>query len=107
MDSTDSGRSLTNTTNTKGPRTLPCGMPDKTSLNSDSVPFTTTRCFRRERKSLIQDRTSPSLHNQTICGEVVRGVPFQMPLQNQETQYLWPLTHLSLLSISQWRLKDL
>ena len=30
--------------NSKGPRTVPCGTPDTTGVQSDLTPFTTTRC---------------------------------------------------------------
>ena len=31
--------------NNKGPKTVPCGTPDKTGAQSDFAPFTTTRCW--------------------------------------------------------------
>ena len=42
-----------------GPRTLPCGMPEITSLHPDSSPSTMAFCVRFERKLRIQPNIFP------------------------------------------------
>ena len=49
-----SGKSLMNTRNNTGPRTLPWGIPLVTSFQDDCEPFTITLCSLAERNSLIQ-----------------------------------------------------
>ena len=44
LDLVNSGRSFTYRTNSKGPRTDPCGIPDVTLCQFDSFLFTATFC---------------------------------------------------------------
>ena len=47
--------------NNKGPRTVPCGTPDKTGAQSDFTPFTTTRCCLKQRKESIHFNVLPPI----------------------------------------------
>ena len=38
--------------NNKGPRTVPWGTPDKTGVQSDFTPFTTTCCLKQRKESV-------------------------------------------------------
>ena len=54
-----SGKSLTNTIKSTGPRTVPCGMPLPTGVQSETLPLTTTRCFLPVRNERSHSRSSP------------------------------------------------
>ena len=54
LDLTQSGRSLMNSKNSNGPRTVPCGTPLMTGMFSDAAPSTKACCVRSVRKPLIQ-----------------------------------------------------
>jgi hypothetical protein len=47
-------KSLMKMRNRMGPRTLPCGTPDSTSVHEEYLPFSTTLCFRPVSQLLIQ-----------------------------------------------------
>ena len=49
-----SGKSFMYNTKGRGPRTVPCGIPDVTSCQFDSFPFTATFCLLLEMKASIQ-----------------------------------------------------
>ena len=49
-----SGKSFMYNTKNRGPRTVPCGIPDVTSCQFDSFPFTATFCLLFEMKASIQ-----------------------------------------------------
>ena len=53
-DRVKSGKSFTYNTKSRGPRTDPCGIPDVTSCQFDSFPFTATFCLLSEMKTSIQ-----------------------------------------------------
>ena len=46
--------------NNKGPRTVPWGS-DKTGAQSDLTPFTTTRCYLKQRKESINFNVLPQI----------------------------------------------
>ena len=56
-----------------GPRTVPCGTPDVTSVVSDRAPLTETRCLRFDRKDVIQ-----------VC--VLPVIPYEVSLDRRR---LW------------------
>ena len=47
--------------NNKGPRTVPCGTPDKTGAQSDFTPFTITRFCLKHRKESIHFNVLPPI----------------------------------------------
>ena len=47
--------------NNKGPRMVPCGVPEVTRDQTEQDPLTTTRCFRPTRKCLSQSSREPSM----------------------------------------------
>ena len=53
------GRSLINIRKMIGPRTVPCGTPERTGDQSDEDPFNTTRCRLPVRKSWSHMRSFP------------------------------------------------
>ena len=57
--SMQSGRSFINTMNSTGPKTVPCGVPLPTAVQSEMLPFTMTRCFLSIRKEQSHSRRSP------------------------------------------------
>ena len=48
------GKSFMYNTKSRGPMTVPCGIPDVTSCQFDSFPFTATFCLLYEMKASIQ-----------------------------------------------------
>ena len=52
--------SLMKMRNSRGPSTLPCGTPDKTSIQDENDPFSTTRCTLSPSQSPIHFSTFPS-----------------------------------------------
>jgi len=56
---THSVMSLMYSRNNKGPRMVPCGVPEVTDDQSEHVPLTTTRCMRPIRKCLSQFSKQP------------------------------------------------
>ena len=60
--------------NNKEPRTVPWGTPDKTGAQSDFTPFTTTRCFLKQRKESIHFNLLPySIAKQFAFKDFMRG----------------------------------
>ena len=63
-----------------GPRTEPCGTPDVTSVVSDRASLTATRCFRFDRKDVIQLCVLPvipyevSLDKMRLCGTLSKAL---------------------------------
>ena len=54
-------KSLINGRNSSGPRTLPCGTPDRTVPQTEAAPFRTTLCFLSLSHLLIQLNTWPCI----------------------------------------------
>ena len=50
-----SGKSFINIMNSSGPKTVPCGIPLKTSLRDDAEPLIFTYCVLQHKNDLIHD----------------------------------------------------
>ena len=56
-----SDKSLMYSKNSKGPKMVPCGVPEVTLDHSVQAHLTTTRCFRPIKKCLSQFNKQPSM----------------------------------------------
>jgi hypothetical protein len=78
-ESTQSGKSLINTTNKIGPSTDPCGIPLVTLCHYDNSPLTCTRCLRLLRKLRIHKHVwslilyDLSLFMRRLCGTLSKA----------------------------------
>ena len=79
-DDTFSWMSLMNTTNKRGPRTVPWGTSELTMTSSDLIPSRTTRWVRLVTKHVSQSRMGPwtpkflSLRSKRWCGTLSKAL---------------------------------
>jgi len=75
-----SGRSFMYRTNKIGPRTLPWGIPLRTSVHSENCPLTDTRCFLFNRNDVTHLTIFPdisydlSLPMSHLCGNILNAL---------------------------------